>query len=360
MLKYAKNKLIFIAVLLWAVIFMTACGSTANTVPSETTETPAKPLITVGFSQLGAESDWRTANTESMREAFSEENGYKLLLEDGQQKQANQIRAIRTFIQQEVDYIVLAPVTEEGWDTVLQEAKDAGIPVIIVDRMVKVSDEELFTCWIGSDFELEGKKAVRWLYNYLDKKGFPQDQVNIVNIQGTIGASAEIGRTKGLREGAEEHGWKILAEAPADFTETRGREIMTSFLRLYSDINVVYAENDNSALGAISAIEAAGRHVGTNLARGDIMVISFDGVKAEAMEDVISNRISCIAECNPLHGPRVRAVIEMLENGETPKKLSYVDEEVYVHDNTVQNVTVNNVDYPLEVVTQELLDDRGF
>ena len=115
--------------------------------------------IVVGFSQLGAESDWRSANTESMKSSFTEENGFELIYENGQQKQANQIMAIRTFIQQEVDYIVLAPVTETGWDTVLQEAKDAGIPVILVDRMVDVADESLFASWVGSDFEIEEKKV---------------------------------------------------------------------------------------------------------------------------------------------------------------------------------------------------------
>ena len=122
----------------------------------------ADDTITVGFSQVGAESDWRTANTESMKSTFSEENGYELIFDDAQQKQENQLTAIRNFIQQEVDYIVLAPVTETGWDTVLQEAKDAGIPVIIVDRMVDVSDDSLYTAWVGSNFKLEGQKAMAW------------------------------------------------------------------------------------------------------------------------------------------------------------------------------------------------------
>ena len=127
--------------------------------------------ITVGFSQVGAESDWRTANTESMKSTFSEDNGYELIFDDAQQKQENQLTAIRNFIQQEVDYIVLAPVTETGWDTVLQEAKDAGIPVIIVDRMVDVSDDSLYTAWVGSNFKLEGQKAMAWLDAYLEAKG---------------------------------------------------------------------------------------------------------------------------------------------------------------------------------------------
>ncbi len=151
-------------------------------------------VITVGFSQVGAESDWRTANSESMKSTFSEANGYKLIFDDAQQKQENQITAIRNFIQQEVDYIVLAPVTETGWDTVLQEAKDADIPVIIVDRMVDVSSDDLYTAWVGSNFKLEGQKACEWLKAYAEAKGMKE--INIVDIQGTIGASAQIGRDR--------------------------------------------------------------------------------------------------------------------------------------------------------------------
>ena len=152
-------------------------------------------VITVGFSQAGAESDWRTANSESMKSTFSTENGYNLIFDDAQQKQENQITAIRNFIQQEVDYIVLAPVTETGWDTVLQEAKDAGIPVIIVDRMVDVSDDSLYTTWIGTDSLLEGRKAAEWLNAYTTAKGIDAKDVNIVDIQGTIGSTAQIGRS---------------------------------------------------------------------------------------------------------------------------------------------------------------------
>ena len=166
-------------------------------------------VITVGFSQVGAESDWRTANSQSMKDTFSKENGYDLIFDDAQQKQENQITAIRNFIQQEVDYILLAPVTETGWDTVLQEAKDADIPVIIVDRMVKVSDDSLYTAWVGSNFELEGKKAAAWLKAYLEATGRGDEKINIVDIQGTIGASAQIGRTKGLEEGVDNYGWNL-------------------------------------------------------------------------------------------------------------------------------------------------------
>lgn len=301
--------------------------------------------IVVGFSQLGAESDWRSANTQSMKSTFTEENGYKLIFEDGQQKQANQIMAIRTFIQQEVDYIVLAPVIETGWDTVLQEAKDSKIPVIIVDRKVSVSDESLFACWVGSDFELEGKKAAEWLKQYTIAKGIAPQDLHIVNIQGTIGASAQIGRTKSLADAARLNGWDLMAQVPGDFTQAKGKEVMESFLKKYDNINVVYCENDNEALGVIEAIEAAGKRVGSDIKGGEIMIISFDGVNEEAINYILEDKITCIAECNPHHGPRVQAIIESLEAGHTPDKFSYVDEKIFSLDINVKKISVDGIDY---------------
>lgn len=306
--------------------------------------------IVVGFSQLGAESDWRSANSQSMKETFTHENGYELIFEDGQQKQVNQITAIRTFIQQEVDYIVLAPVTETGWDTVLQEAKDAGIPVIIVDRMVDVSDDSLFTCWVGSDFELEAKKATEWLLQYTLQKKIPPESIHIVNIQGTIGASSQIGRTKGLADAAKKNGWDLMAEVSGDYTQAKGREVMESFLRQYDNINVVYCENDNEALGAIKAIEAAGKTVGFDIADGEIMVISFDGVNEDALEYVLEGKITCIAECNPLHGPRVQAIIETLEAGKTPEKFSYVDEEIFSANEIIKELAIEGNTYQVSIL----------
>ena len=268
----------------------------------------ADDTITVGFSQVGAESDWRTANTESMKSTFSEENGYELIFDDAQQKQENQLTAIRNFIQQEVDYILLAPVTETGWDTVLQEAKDADIPVIIVDRMVDVSDDSLYTTWIGTDSLLEGRKAAEWLNAYTTAKGIDAKDVNIVDIQGTIGSTAQIGRSKGLEEGVDNYGWNLLAQQSGEFTQAKGQEVMESMLKQYDNINVVYCENDNEAFGAIDAIEAAGKTVGSDIANGEIMVISFDTTNA-GLTDTLAGKITCDDECNPLHGPRAEALI---------------------------------------------------
>lgn len=324
----------------------------------------ADDTITVGFSQVGAESDWRTANTESMKSTFSEENGYELIFDDAQQKQENQLTAIRNFIQQEVDYILLAPVTETGWDTVLQEAKDADIPVIIVDRMVDVSDDSLYTTWIGTDSLLEGRKAAEWLNAYTTAKGINAKDVNIVDIQGTIGSTAQIGRSKGLEEGVDNYGWNLLAQQSGEFTQAKGQEVMESMLKQYDNINVVYCENDNEAFGAIDAIEAAGKTVGSDIANGEIMVMSFDTTNA-GLTDTLAGKIACDVECNPLHGPRAEELIKALEAGEEVEKLNYVDEEIFATDDTVDKVkAVNSLDeegeYDVTPITQEIIDGRAY
>ena len=358
-----KRKLV--SVLLCAAMVMTmaiGCGgkkeaATEDGGDSAATEDSGSDLITVGFAQVGAESDWRMANSESMKETFSEENGYELIFDDAQQKQENQIKAIRNFIQQEVDYIVLAPVTETGWDTVLQEAKDAGIPVITVDRMVDVSDDSLYESYVGGNFLLEGQKAAEWLKAYADAKGITE--LNIAHIQGTIGASAQIGRTQGLEEAAEKYGWNIVAQQTGEFTQAKGQEVMESMLKQHDNINVVYCENENEAFGAIDAIKAAGKTVGPD---GDILIISFDTVKA-GIEMTLTGDIICNVECNPLHGPRVEGLIQKLEAGETLEKIAYVDEGIFAFGSDVKSVKIEGEfagEYPVTEVTQEVVDGRAY
>lgn len=351
--------------LFWITIFMICILLTGCNKVSEknnfldTEDINSEKYIVVGFSQLGAESDWRSANTESMKSTFTNANGFELIFEDGQQKQSNQIMAIRTFIQQGVDYIVLAPVIETGWDTVLQEAKDAGIPVILVDRMVDVKDQSLYTAWVGSDFALEGARAGEWINQFLCNREI--DHANIVNIQGTLGASAQIGRTKGLRDACEANAnMTLLGEVTGDFTQTKGKEVMVSFLSQYDDINIVYCENDNEAFGVIEAIEAAGGKTGSDIENGEIMIVSFDGVKKEALEYIQEDKITCIVECNPLQGPLVQDIIMELEGGKDPDKFSYVREGMYANDDTVSSVVIDGYVYPVTVVTQELLDKRAY
>lgn len=336
-----------ILALLMAVMMLTAltaCGNATGPAPSSQAPVassqppaandpaPAAPagddLIYVGFVQVGAESDWRMANTKSMQETFTEANGYKFEMVDAQQQTQKQITAIRDFIQKDVDYIVLAPNTEAGWDTVLGEAKDAGIPVIIVDRMIQTNDDSLFTAWVGSNFLQEGYDAVEALATALKNKGIDptEGEINIVTLQGTMGSSAQIGRTDGFAEKMKEYpNWKMLDRQSGDFTQEKGQEVMEAFLKSYPDIDVVIAENDNMAFGAINAIKAAGKTCGPN---GDITIVSFDAVKA-AFESMIAGDMDVSVECNPLHGPRVEGIIKALEAGQSVDKIAYVEEGTF-------------------------------
>ncbi|UWO23342.1 ABC transporter substrate-binding protein [Marvinbryantia formatexigens DSM 14469] len=282
-------------------------------------------LIVVGFSQVGSESDWRNAHTQSVKEALTEENGFYLIFEDAQQKQENQIKAVRSFILQEVDYIVLAPIVETGWEAVLQEAKDAGIPVILDDRLADV-DEELYTCWVGTNAEKEGEDAGLWLADYLEKEGRDEEEINIVTVQGTAGATAQIGRTDGFQKILKQHdNWKMLDRMDGDFTQAKGQEVMETLLAKYDDIDVVVCENDNMAFGAVDAIRAAGRTCGPD---GDIIIISFDAVSA-AFDAMIAGEINAVFECNPLHGPKLQEIITSLEAGKTVDKIQYMEEAYF-------------------------------
>lgn len=297
-----------------------------NRLVEEDMEEERDGYITVGFAEVGSESDWRRAHTQSFKEAFSLENGYYLLFEDAQQKQENQLKAIRNFILQEVDYIILDPIVETGWDAVLQEAKDAGIPVILADRFAEVKNEELYTCWVGSDFYKEGSRAGEWLADYLEHRSRNREQINIVTLQGTIGSSAQIGRTEGFESILEKHdNWSMLEAQSGDFVQAKGQEVMEDMLKSHQDIDVVICENDNMAFGAIDAIKASGRDCGPD---GDIIIISFDACRA-ALQAMKDGDINADFECNPLLGPLVSEIIRNLEDGEAVEKVRYVEETYF-------------------------------
>lgn len=290
--------------------------------------------IVVGFSQLGSESDWRSAYTKSIEEAFTEENGYTLVFDNGRQRQENQLKAVRNFILQEVDYILLAPVVETGWDSVLQEAKDAGIPVLVADRQVDVEDESLYTAWIGSDFKAEGTAIGEWLETYLEEQGRGEEEINIAMLQGTLGSSAEIGRTEGFEEvAARNSNWNILAEETGEFTTAKGREVMEVFLEQYPDIDVLVSQNDDMTFGALEAMEEAGRTYGTE---GEITVLSFDAVSA-AFDLMEEGKINADHECNPLQGPLLAELVNKLEAGQTIEKVYYVEEQLFTSENAAAN-----------------------
>lgn len=325
-----------------------------NKMETTGSEMSEQNLISIGFSQVGAESDWRTANSISIKQTFSLNKGYNLIFEDAKQVQTNQIRAIRSFIQQDVDYIIFSPVVEDGWDTVLEEAKLAEIPIIIIDRQVRVKNENLYTAWVGSDFYLQGQKACEVLRQYAEKNGI--EEINIVDIQGTIGSTAQIGRTKALEDAAKTNGWNLLAQESGEYTEARAYEVMAEMLRKYSDINVVYCENDNEAFGAIEAIEDAGKTVG---AGGDIQVICFDATRG-GLTETLAGKILIDMECNPLQGPDAEEIIRQLMSGDPVEKKHYMEEHIFTSASGVTSVEIDGISYPVEQVTEELLHSREY
>ena len=282
----------------------------------------AQKKIVLGFAQVGAESAWRTANTDSIKSA-AKDAGIDLKFSDAQQKQENQIKAIRSFIAQKVDVIGLSPVVESGWDTVLQEAKAAHIPVILTDRAVDSKDTSLYVTFMGSDFIEEGKRAGRWLEEF--EKGKP-GPINVVELQGTVGSAPAIDRKKGFADvvGADPR-IKIIRSQTGDFTLAKGKEVMEAFLKAEGkNINVLYAHNDDMALGAIQAIEEAGLKPGV-----DIVVISIDGTKG-AFEAMAAGKQNVVVECNPLLGPQLMQAAKDVVAGKSIPNRILTNETVYV------------------------------
>jgi simple sugar transport system substrate-binding protein len=276
-----------------------------------------KPLK-VGFAQTGAESAWRTANSESMKSEAAK-RGIDLKFSDAQGKQENQIRAVRSFITQGVDAIVLAPIVTTGWDPVLREAKKAKIPVILTDRAIQTSDESLYTCFIGSDFFEEGRMAADWLAKHVNGKG------NIVELQGTAGSDPANERRKAFAEGIAKYpGLKIIDSQGGDFERSKGKQVMEALLKKHGKaINIVYAHNDDMALGAAQAIEEAGLKPGK-----DIVMVSIDAI-GEAVKAVADGRLNCTVECSPLFGPKVYDTIAKVKAGEKVEKKMYNKDELF-------------------------------
>ncbi|MFJ4775669.1 substrate-binding domain-containing protein [Streptomyces sp. NPDC088762] len=317
-----------------AVLVLTAALLASSALTACSTEGPASGpasggkadsggTITMGFAQVGAESGWRTANTKSVQEA-AKKAGIDLKFSDAQQKQENQIKAIRTFIQQKVDVIAFSPVVESGWDTVLKEAKDAGIPVILTDRAVDTKDTSLYKTFLGSDFVKEGKSAGEWLTStYANEQG----PVNIVELQGTTGSAPANDRKAGFADVIRTDGkFKIVASQSGDFTRAKGKEVMQAFLKSQKDIDVLYAHNDDMALGAIQAIEESGKKPGT-----DIKVISVDGIK-DAFVAMTEGKINVVVECNPLLGDQLMDLAKKVVAGESVPPRVETQEGVFPQD----------------------------
>ena len=278
----------------------------------------AKKPIVVGFAQTGAESAWRTANTESMKsEAVN--RGIDLKFADGQSKQENQIRAIRSFVTQGVDAIVLAPIVVTGWDVVLREAKRAHIPVVIMDRKIETADESLYVAFIGSDFSQEGVMVADWLAKNAGGR------TKIVELQGEPGSAAANERRRAFADGLKKHPeLKLIDSQTGNFRRSEGKQVMEALIKKHGkEIEILYAHNDDMALGAIQAIEEAGLKPGK-----DILIVTIDAIK-EAVQAVVDGKINCTVECNPLFGPKIYGTIEKILNKETVEKRMYNKDELF-------------------------------
>jgi simple sugar transport system substrate-binding protein len=277
--------------------------------------------ITLGFAQVGAESAWRTANTESVKSAAADAK-IKLKFSDAQQKQENQIKAIRSYIAQKVDVIAFSPVVESGWEPVLLEAKAAKIPVILTDRNIDVKDTSLYVTMIGSDFMEEGRRGGHWLADhYKNDKG----PINIAELQGTVGSAPANDRHSGLLEVIKnDPKFKIIASQSGDFTLAGGKQVMEAFIKTYGNkINVVYAHNDDMALGAIQAMEEAGMHPGK-----DVIVVSFDATKG-GFQAMAAGKMNVDVECSPLLGPQLMSAVKDVVAGKPLPKRILTEETVF-------------------------------
>jgi len=320
-----KKTLIAASAISMSALMLTACGDDSDAGSDD------GGTITMGFAQVGAESGWRTANTKSIQES-AEQAGIELKFSDAQGKQENQIQAIRTYIQQKVDVIAFSPVVETGWDAVLQEAKAAGIPVILTDRAVDSEDTSLYETFIGSDFVLEGEKAGQWLVDNAAESDVNGDgTINVVQLEGTTGAAPAIDRAEGFAEViAADPAIEVTASQTGDFTRDGGKQVMESFLQSDDSIDVVYAHNDDMGLGAIEAIEAAGLTPGE-----DIKLITVDAVK-DGMVALSEGKINFIVECSPLLGPQLMDLAEQVVAGEEVEKRILTEETTFTQEQAVE------------------------
>ena len=309
--------------LMGAIALTTAGCSTGTEEPEAGTDggddgSSTEEIITVGFAQTGSESGWRSANTESMKEAFSDANGFELVFNAADNDPAAQIAAVRSFINQGVDAIVIAPIVEDGWEDVLQEAKDADIPVILEDRTVTAPDD-LYATWVGLDFRLEGEKAGEWA------AGEFTEATRMVVLEGTTGSAPANDRAEGFDSAIEGSSIEKIDSQTGDFTRDGGKSVMEGFLQKYGvdGIDLVYAHNDDMALGAIEAIEAAGAVPGE-----DIKIISIDAVR-DGMQALVDGKINYIVECNPLLGEQAAELVKAVVAGEEVEKRTIVEDQAF-------------------------------
>ena len=307
--------------------------------------------LTIGFPQIGQESDWRTANTDNILAMIEAHDGWECIYSDAQQKQENQIQALRNLITQGVDYILFTGVVTSGWDEILSEVNEAEIPIILMDRIPDCADKIEYAAAFGGDFPLEGRRQIQWVGEYIKSLGRDNETINVAIMEGTTGADAQVGRTEGnLAAMADYPFLNELVRSSGNFTRAEGQPLMESWLKAYPDqIDVLVAQNDDMALGAIDAIKAAGLVPGK-----DIIIVGCDSVKA-AFEAIVAGEMNATIECNPLYGPAIEACIEALEAGETfGREIQHPEEGVY---DCVGGIEVEGT---TSILAADVIDERKY
>lgn len=329
-MKYTKKLKGVLVCFLFAICSITiiSCGKKDSAQADKNNEpSGSQKLVTVGYVQSGTGSAWSLANVESIQQNCTEENGINLIYECADDSFDKQLSIVNSFIEQKVDLISFTPIVSDGWEDTLKKAKEAGIPVIIMDRMVETSDDTLFNCWIGSNFLLEGYKAADWLIEYMKSLNLKKDKFNVALFQGALGSSAEVGRTQGVEEMLKTAGnFKFVYKDTGNFNRDGGISNMETILKRKLDIDILIAENDDMALGAIEVMEKNGIKPGK-----DIVIVSFDGIH-DAFQAMVDGKINCVMECNPLTGKLLANAVKTVMNGDPISKKNYVLEEIFPAD----------------------------
>ncbi|MDR2900361.1 MAG: ABC transporter substrate-binding protein [Treponema sp.] len=314
-------------------ILTVLCFSISSCKKTETEADHPSQQIILGFSQIGAESAWRNQNTLSIQNA-AEEAGIQLLFTNAEQKQENQIRAIRSFIAYQVDVIAFVPIVTNGWDNVLREAKDAGIPVLVTDRQIDIQDESLYAGSIGTDSVQAGRRAGLFLLEkFRNSTASAEDPIRIVELTGNVGSSVAIDRGVGFREIIEKDPrFEIIYSESGDFLRSKGYELMQSILNTYDDIDVLYSHNDSMTLGSLDAMTEKGINPGT-----DITIVSIDAEQA-AINALQRGKVNCVIECNPKTGPEIMRLVKSLAAGEGIPRQIYVQEKVFREDDDLSDL----------------------
>ncbi len=337
------KKILSILMVLSMVLALAACGGNAAPAATEApkadapaaTAAPAAPagdgLIKVGIINNDPnESGYRTANDKDMKATFTEENGYDASFAYSL-KNEEQIAAAQKFIQDEVDYLLLSAAGTSGWDTVLKDAQDAGIQVILFDRTID-ADPSLYAASIVSDMAKEGQTAVDWLASQ------NKDVYNVIHIQGVMGSAAQIGRSGALDEKvAANDNWNIVTQQTAEWNAENAQQIVQAVIDSGKDFNVIYAENDDMAKGAVAALDAAGITHGVD---GDVIVMGFDCNKW-ALEELLKGAWNYDGQCNPFQASYITDIIKTLEAGNAPAEKTIIMDEKGFDASTITQADVD-------------------